>query len=364
MGTIRKRKSGSYEAIYRDPAGRTRSRSLKTKAQARSFLSTVETEKQRGTWTDPQFARTRFEEWAEEFWRTKLNRRRSTKMRDDSYIRNHVLPTFGRAPLGAITQPDVRAWVEKLAKKGLAANTVKQCYRLMAATMAAAVDARLIPESPCRNISLPRPTNTEQRFLTAEEVQRLAEAIADPFRALVLSAAYLGCRWGELAGLKRTRLNLLHATVEIVGSLEEVGGAAPKYVEATKTISSRRRVSMPQFLVDELQDHLSKAPRSEFVFSTVEGHPLRRNNFRRRYWLPAVEEAGLTPLRFHDLRHTCASLLIAQGTHAKEIQVRLGHASIATTMNVYGHLLPSLDGRLNEGLERAFREAERGEAGL
>jgi integrase len=93
------------------------------------------------------------------------------------------------------------------------------------------------------------------------------------------------------------------------------------------------------------------------VFSTVEGHPLRRNNFRRRYWLPAVEEAGLAPLRFHDLRHTCASLLIAQGAHAKEIQVRLGHASIVTTMNVYGHLLPSLDARLDAALDEMYRQA-------
>ncbi len=95
-----------------------------------------------------------------------------------------------------------------------------------------------------------------------------------------------------------------------------------------------------------------------FVFSTVEGHPLRRNNFRRRYWLTAVKEAGLTPLRFHDLRHTCASLLIAEGAHAKEIQIRLGHASITTTMNVYGHLLPSLDERLVAGLDEVYRRAK------
>ena len=122
---LQKRDSGSYEAIYRDPAGRTRSRTFKTKAQARSFLTEVETNKRRGTWTDPQFARTRFADWAEQYWRTELNRRRSTKMRDDSYLRNHVLPTFGRASLGAITQPDVRAWVEKLSSSGLAPATVK-----------------------------------------------------------------------------------------------------------------------------------------------------------------------------------------------------------------------------------------------
>jgi integrase len=97
-----------------------------------------------------------------------------------------------------------------------------------------------------------------------------------------------------------------------------------------------------------------------FAFSSVEGLPLRRNNFRRRYWLPAVRDAGLEPLRFHDLRHTCASLLIAQGAHVKEIQMRLGHSSITTTMNVYGHLLPSLDQRLSEGLDEMYRAARHG----
>jgi integrase len=139
-----------------------------------------------------------------------------------------------------------------------------------------------------------------------------------------------------------------------------VGAAAPRYVEATKTVNSRRKLSVPPFLIDELRDHLSEAPPSEFVFSTVEGHSLRRNNFRRRYWLPAVEEAGLAPLRFHGLRHTCASLLIAQGAHAKEVQIRLGHASITTTMNVYGHLLPSWDERLIAGLDDTYQAARKG----
>lgn len=124
-------------------------------------------------------------------------------------------------------------------------------------------------------------------------------------------------------------------------------------------MSSRRKLSVPQFLVDELRGHLSEAPPSDFVFCTLEGHPLRRNNFRRRYWLPAVEEGGLAPFRFHDLRHTCAGLLIAQGAHVKEIEMRLGHASITTTMNVYGHLLPSLDERLAAGLDHTYRSAKR-----
>lgn len=99
-------------------------------------------------------------------------------------------------------------------------------------------------------------------------------------------------------------------------------------------------------------------PSSSFVFTDVDGSVLRGSRFRRRYWKPAVLAAGLDPsLRFHDLRHTYASLLIAQGAHPKEIQARLGHASIKTTLDTYGHLLPNLGARLDEGLERIWREA-------
>lgn len=99
------------------------------------------------------------------------------------------------------------------------------------------------------------------------------------------------------------------------------------------------------------------------VFSSAEGMALRRRNFYRRHYKPAVVRAGLDPdLRFHDLRHTCAALLIAQGAHAKEIAERLGHSTTRLTMDRYGHLLPSLDERLREGLEATYRAAAAGPA--
>jgi integrase len=164
------------------------------------------------------------------------------------------------------------------------------------------------------------------------------------------------CR-GELVGLKRDNLNLLKREVRIVGSLEEVHGG-PRYVEETKTSATRRTLSIPPFLVEEMVLHLQHAPESEFVFTGSRGALLRRSNFRKRHWKPAVSKAELEPeLRFHDLRHSCASILISRGAHPKEIQARLGHASITTTLDRYGHLFPSLGSQLDESLEVAFREA-------
>lgn len=115
---------------------------------------------------------------------------------------------------------------------------------------------------------------------------------------------------------------------------------------------------MPHFLVEILAQHLAQAQPSEYVFTGRDGGELRRSNFRRRHWKPALDRAGLdAELRFHDLRHTCAALLIQMGGHPKEVQARLGHASITTTLDVYGHLMPTLGAQLDDALEKAHRDA-------
>lgn len=356
MGSIRKRPSGSYEALYRDPAGRLRSKSFRTKAESKAFLASIETDQRRGEWTDPRHSQIPFSSWAREHLASRLHLRAATRARDKSLLETHLIPHFGEVGIGRLSPLDVQSWVTDLQEAGLSPRTVREAYRVFNGIMAAAVTARLIPDSPCRGIALPRPAHEEQRFLSAEEASRLADAIDPLYRSLILSAVYLGCRWGELVGLKRANLNVLRRELKIVGTLEEVAGKL-RYVEETKTGASRRTLSMPSFLAQSLGEHLGFVPDSEFVFAGRDGAPLRRGNFRKRHWLPAVRDAALEPLRFHDLRHTCAALLIANGAHVKEIQTRLGHASITTTMNIYGHLLPNLDERTTSALERTYLDS-------
>ncbi len=171
------------------------------------------------------------------------------------------------------------------------------------------------------------------RFLTAGEVLEVADVIAEPYRALVLTAAYAGCRFRELAGLRVHRLDLLRRTLTVAEALSDVRGQVR--LSPPKTAAARRQVALPKFLTDELEGHLVRwPPASEgFVFTAPEGGPLRRTNVRRREWLPAVRASVGEPLRFHDLRHTHAALLIAQGEHPKVIQLRLGHSSIQVTLD-------------------------------
>jgi integrase len=122
----------------------------------------------------------------------------------------------------------------------------------------------------------------------------------------------------------------------------------------------RRTVGLPRFLCDDLGTYLAgrNLKPDDLVFQSPTGSALRHHEFYRRYYKPAVRAAGLPDgLRFHDLRHTCAALLIAQGAHPRAIMERLGHSNITVTLNTYGHLLPGLDDALTDGLDATYRNA-------
>jgi integrase len=256
---------------------------------------------------------------------SRLHLRPATRVRDVVYLENHVLAAFGDRPIGHISKEEVQSWIQFLAEgKGLAPRTVRECYRVLASLMREAVDSKLLPESPCRRIALPRIPNTERRFLSALEVSHLAECIDHRFRAFVYVGCYLGLRWGELAGLKRANLDLRARRARVVGSLERCNSGF-RYVEETKTAATRRTLSLPSFLVTILSENLAVVADSEFVFPAPHGGCLNYHSWRTRFWNPAVREASLWPFNPHEMRHTCVALLIDQGAHPLGIQRYIGH---------------------------------------
>jgi Phage integrase family len=154
------------------------------------------------------------------------------------------------------------------------------------------------------------------RFLNPAEVARLADAIGPRYRALVLLGAYGGLRMGELAGLRRGRVDLLRGTVDIAEIVVEVHGQL--YTGPPKTRAGRRRIGLPRAVVEELAAHMGPVgPADAHVFTAEKGGVLRTSNFRVKVWLPAVRAAGLAPLRPHDLRHTAVALWIAAGANPR-----------------------------------------------
>src|SRR5215217_1816725 len=251
---------------------------------------------------------------------------------------------------------DLRAWVTELSAKGLAPATVHKCYQILSKILAAAVEGGMIPRSPCRQIPLPRIERAEMRFLTVAEVRRLAVAVGPSYRALILLGAYGGLRIGEMAGLRRKRLDLAAGVVEVAEVVTEMHGHL--YLGPPKTTAGRRRVGLPRVVIEALEEHLAGRPiePDSFVFALSNGGPLRTANFRTRVWRPATRAAGLEGLRIHDLRHTAVALWIAAGAGPREVATRAGHMSVSFTLDRYGHLYPEADRALRDRLDR-FHEA-------
>ncbi len=175
----------------------------------------------------------------------------------------------------------------------------------------------------------------------------------------MLVGAYGGLRIGELAGLRRRRIDVLRRTVEVREIAVEVRGAVR--FGPPKTAASLRTIALPRFVVSELENHLGRytaADADALVFPGPSGGVLRPPAWRRRVWRPACEEAGLEGLRPHDLRHTAVALWIAAGASPKEIAVRAGHRSVVTVLDVYGHLLPGTDEALADRLDDLYAQGE------
>jgi integrase len=344
-----------WRARYTGPDGKEHAKSFVKKPDAQRWLDQQEAAKVTRTWTDPTLGRLQFEVWFAEWRQTTAALRPNTEARDALLVRRYVLPHFGSMALVNITQREVRAWVGELTGKGMAASTVQRCYQLLSKVMAAAVDAGMIPETPCRRVPLPRIEREEMRFLDLGEINRLAATMDRRFRLLILVAAYGGLRFGELAGLCWRRVNLDAGTVEVAEIVVEVEGQL--HVGPPKTRASRRRVSLPQVVIDELAKY--RPPSAELddrVFTAPKGGLLRLNSFRYRFWRKATAAAGLSGLRIHDLRHTAVALWIAAGANPKIVAARAGHTSVSFTLDRYGHLFPDADEQLRRQLDRLIRK--------
>lgn len=358
MGSFQKTPSGRWRARYRDPSGKQRSRTFDKKSDAQRFLAQTESEVIVGTWRDPELERIKYEDWVAEWWTTTVNLRPSTRKRDETYLRNHVLPHFGNFELGELDPREIRRWVANLVDKGLAPSSVRLAYQNLSKSLAAAVEAGVLLRSPCRGISLPKIEVQEMPVLNATEALNLADSIDPRYRMLALLAAYSAMRWGELIALKPGRLDLEARTVDVAENIVEVSGKLYP-PSPPKTRAGRRKIPLPISVVDELGRLVASfgLSESDLLFKAPGGGPLR-TTFRRRFWEPATKKAGIFPFRLHDLRHTAISYWILCGASPKQIAKWAGHTSVSVVLDRYGHLFPESDEKPMAALDEMFREAK------
>lgn len=241
----------------------------------------------------------------------------------------------------------------------LSPKTVENHLRLIRALFNAAVDDQRLTSSPVRKISRQPVARTPVVPLSVPQVSRLVTATPERYRALIVAAVGSGLRQGELLGLRAEDVDLDRGLLHVRHQLVSVPGLAP-HLGPTKTTSSMRMVPVPDFVVDALRRHQSEFDAGPFgvLFINKRGAVVNRQSLHRSF-RAALRTAGLPEsVTFHQLRHTCASLLIEAGESVTVVAARLGHKNPTETLQTYSHLWPSSEAQTRRVLQSAFQSAD------
>ena len=348
-----KRRGSSWQATYRAPDGRERTKTFRLKVEAEGWASDELAALRQGAWVDPKAGRIMFKICAEQ-WRAIQIHRPSTAAQVETNLRRHILPTFGDRPISAIRTSEVQAWVHGRSQE-LNPATVELVYRYLVAIFRAAVADKVITASPTVEIKLPRSEPNQVEPLETSVVEALIDVIPDRYRALVVLAAGTGLRQGECFGLTRDRVNFLRRQLKVDRQLVLLPGAPPVF-GPPKTDTSYRTIPLPAVVLAALAAHVARYEAAEdaFLFTNDAGEPIRRTRFSD-VWRPAVKAAGAPAgTGFHSLRHYYASLLIRHGESVTTVQARLGHKTAAETLNTYSHLWPDSEDRTRAAVDEVL----------
>lgn len=350
------RRDGKWLARWRDHEGRQRAKTFARKADAERHLAeqliTAPTAPTVDVGTVADLAAAWLDASPHLTETTRLTYRRNL----DAY----ALPTLGRTDAASVTPEAVQRLLGRLSGH-LAPSTVHRVYRTLRTMFGWAVGLGYMTANPCALVKPPRVPRTEIETFTVDQVEAIADAIGPRYRTLILVAAYGGLRWSELVGLRRRDVD--GDAVIVAGQLQRIGGQFVR--NDPKSVAGRRRVTLPASVAADLDRHLVEftgPDPDDLVFVNQHGRPLGPS-FRSN-WYRACAQVGLgrrtiknhRPAyadmpRFHDLRHTAVAFAIASGAHPKAIQQRLGHSSVAMTLDRYGHLMAGMDADLAASID-------------
>lgn len=358
-GSVRKLPSGRYQARYRlDGVEYAAPGTFRTRSDANSYLAAVRADYERGSWVDPWAGRVALADFARRWLDERPALRPRTRELYESELKLHILPELGEVEVGSLTTARVRAWHAGMLTAGHPGpSTVAKCYRLLRSILATAVEDGLIVKNPCIIKGAGVEHHAERPIATVEEVFRLAAAIEPRLRTMVLLGAFCGLRLGELLGLRRASIDLGEGTVNVVDQVQELAGGG-HFRGPPKSDAGRRTVSIPQALLPAVRAHLDErvGPEPEaLVFGRTSTIPLRRGTFYAA-WHDATRAAGLTQLRFHDLRHTGNTLSAATGASTRELMARMGHSSPRAAL-IYQHATRERDTAIARALSETILRA-------
>jgi integrase len=257
-------------------------------------------------------------------------------------VHNHIQPALGDVRLTNLMAQRVQGFYSERLQAGLSATTVLHIHNFLHKALEQAVRWGLVPRNVTDLVDPPRSKRRQPTVWSAEQARRFLEkAKSHRLYALYVLALFTGMRQGELLGLQFDDIDWETSTINVQHSLQTLSGK-PQLLAAPKTEKSRRRVSLPEAARLALERHVKlQAGKKGYVFVSQVGTPLLPHSvidtFKR-----LIEEAGVPDIRFHDMRHTCATLHLLAGTNPKVVQDLLGHSTITLTLDTYSHILPGI----------------------
>lgn len=377
MASINKRinKNGTvtYQVVFEmgtDPVTGKRERIYKTvkgtRKQAQAVMDKMKVELERGYVYDPSAMK--LGDWILQWLEYYLpNIEATTRTRYRNMIKTHIIPDLGHIPLKNLNATSIQGWVNDLhGKKNLSPKSVRNIFLNLKAALSKAVVLRMLPYNPCEGVVLPKSVKYKATIYTVKEMNHLLDVArgTDMFIPVLL-ATNLGLRRGEVLALRWEHIDFENAVVHIrENKVITEKGALTK---APKSAAGIRDITLGSHVLAELKQAHARYNRNKLamglafkdsglVFSQEDGGAYRPESLTRM-WSRFLERHNLKRIRFHDLRHSCATALLEAGVDPKTVQMRLGHSDISMTLNIYAHCTQNMDRNAAQKLDNLFASA-------
>ena len=350
-GSIYQRADGTWCAtitVGYDSAGKRRRRTIfgKSKQDVQDKLRGVANDVAHQRDIEPQRIKLGdyLDRWLKDAAKSRV--RETTFANYERVVKNHIKPHLAGVALAKLTAFQIHGLYSCLAQAGKSAETIRLVHAVLHRALKQAVRWRLIPFNMAADVDRPKAAKADISFLTAEQSEALLKAArGDRMEALYVLAVTSGMRLGELLGLQWSDVDLRGRAIMVQHSLQELNGKLT--LAEPKTARGRRRIDLPEMAIEALIRHKARLLKEglagvAWVFPNLSGGPWRRSHLHFNEYKPLLKRAGLPDIRFHDLRHTSATLLLSQGVHPKVVQERLGHSQISVTLDTYSHVLPTM----------------------
>jgi len=364
-GSIYKRKDGRWVASIMLENRKRKEFYGKTRKEVQEKLKVALRELQQGTLvTGPQQTVAQYlNEWLKVH--KQVIRPRSYE-RYEAIIRLHLVPMLGKLPLQKLTGQHLQQLYTEKLESGLSSTTVSAIHSMLHTALDDAIKLGILTRNVCEAVSPPRKVHKEMKPLTPEQVRQLLEvAKGHPQEALFILALATGMRRGELLGLKWQDIHFEKGVLQVQRALTRMPTGLGYKETEPKTRKSRRSIVLTAFAMEALKKHQAKQlemkiaagnawEEHDYVFCTAAGKHLHPGHDVLEELKKLLKKAALPDVRFHDLRHSTATLLLSKGVHPKVVQEILGHSEISMTLDTYSHVLPTMQKAAMEGLNDFF----------